>query len=426
MILSICNNPDILEIFRIIKIFILIIRIVVPILLILSVMIAYFKSVMSSDNDSLKLTNKNVISKIIAAILIFFIPTFVSILGNISSSDNAYKSCINMSTKEGISELRYDIAKKTVDRAYETINTGDYNIALSNINKIKDPGIKASLEEKMKTIREYLDLKNEIVSLSSLSKKEMKTKYKELYSKIEAIQDERIKTMMMELLEEYGSGKLLDVEVGLHLNKKYGNMSYYEVVPPNPTTNMALWIFLHGDGGQTTGGFTNYVSSGKAYKNEEFFYIAPSPIPFRQDWSGGSIPSDLKSLIDHLVEEYQIDEDRIIISGFSRGAIGTWTMVNKYPNLFSVAYPVSCRPVGVQANNFLTTVVRAHAGDVYGKRGNYEGEYADDMNALVNNIKKLGGDATMTIHHGKKHGEVNYILQEQETIDFALSVIKKR
>ena len=187
MILSICNNPDVLEIFRIIKIFILIIRIVVPILLILSVMIAYFKSVMSSDNDSLKLTNKSVISKIIAAILIFFIPTFVSILGNISSSDNAYKSCINMSTKEGISELRYDIAKKTVDRAYETINSSDYNIALSNVNKIKDPGIKASLEEKMKTIKEYLDLKNEIVSLSSLSKKEMKTKYKELYSKIEAI-----------------------------------------------------------------------------------------------------------------------------------------------------------------------------------------------------------------------------------------------
>ena len=26
-------------------------------------------------------------------------------------------------------------------------------------------------------------------------------------------------------------------------------MNYYEIIPPHPTTKMALWIYLHGDGG---------------------------------------------------------------------------------------------------------------------------------------------------------------------------------
>ena len=101
-------------------------------------------------------------------------------------------------------------------------------------------------------------------------------------------------------------------------------------------------------------------------------------------------------------------------------------MVNKYPDLFSVAYPISCRPVGVSAKNFLTTVVRAHAGSVYGKAGMYEGNYADDMSGFVKEIQKLGGDATFTLYPGKKHGEVNYVLELPETIEFALKTTKKR
>ena len=424
-LLSICDNPDVLSIFRVIKILIQIIKIAVPILLILSIMISYVKAVMNNDDNALSNAHKTIVSKVVAALLIFLIPTFVGIIGNATNFE-VYKKCIGNATIEGISELRQEGAQSSVDRAYETLNESDYNKAISAVNKIKDESLKSKLLEKLKKVKEYINLKKEILHLDNLSAKDARAEYKKLYEKVEKITDTRIKKMFIELLEQHGKGKPLNVASGLHENQKYGAMSYHLVVPPNPTTNMPLWIFLHGDGGQTTGGFTNYVKSGKAYTSEEFFYIAPSPIPFRQDWSGGSIPSDLKKLIDHLVQEYQIDEDRIIISGFSRGAIGTWTMVNNYPNLFSVAYPVSCRPVGVQAKNFLTTVVRAHAGDVYGKYGMYEGEYADDMSALVSQIKKLGGDATMTIHHGKKHGEVNYILQEKETIEFALSVTKKR
>ena len=77
MILGICDNPDILNVMRIIDIVITIIKIVVPILLIISGMITYKNAV--RDNEAISKANNLFVKKIIAAVLIFFIPTFVNI-----------------------------------------------------------------------------------------------------------------------------------------------------------------------------------------------------------------------------------------------------------------------------------------------------------------------------------------------------------
>ena len=423
-ILSVCKDPDILSVMIIVKVIIQIIRISVPIILIVSAMLDYMKA--TKENDELAKTSKLIVRKVVAALLVFLIPTFVNLIGNLFNN-NYYKDCIANATQESIDTARYEQAKQKVDKAYESLSESEYNLAMNYVIKIKNDSLKNELENRLKEIKNYISLKKEILSLKGLDGAKLREKYKELYEKVDKIKDEHIKEVLMELLLQYGVGRPLNVEPGLHTDKTYGAMRYHEVVPPHPTTNMALWIFLHGDGGLSTGGFTNNVASGKLYDYyEEFFYIAPSPIPFRQDWSGGNIPSNLKALIDHVVEEYQIDKDRIIISGFSRGAIGTWTMVNNYPDLFSVAFPISCRPVGVNAKNFKTTVVRAHAGDVHGPAGNYEGDYADAMKSFVEKIKKAGGDATMTIYPGKKHGEVNGVLNQRETVEFALKTTKKR
>ena len=80
MILSICDVPDVLKVMRLIKIVITIIKIAVPIILIISVMIDYAKAVSSDDNDLLRKANTLAVKKAIGALLVFFIPTFVSII----------------------------------------------------------------------------------------------------------------------------------------------------------------------------------------------------------------------------------------------------------------------------------------------------------------------------------------------------------
>ena len=64
-------------------------------------MIDFVRATMNSEvNNALK----TFVTKIIAAILIFMIPTFVNILANLSSNDGGYLSCLKNATKEGVRE----------------------------------------------------------------------------------------------------------------------------------------------------------------------------------------------------------------------------------------------------------------------------------------------------------------------------------
>ena len=70
---------------------ILIIKIAVPIILIISVMVDYMNAI--KDNDELSKTSKLAVTKLTAAILVFLIPTFVSIIAGVVNSGE-YKKCI--------------------------------------------------------------------------------------------------------------------------------------------------------------------------------------------------------------------------------------------------------------------------------------------------------------------------------------------
>ena len=83
-ILGICSNADILKI----------IKIAVPIILILSCMIEVVRTITSEDNEITSKILKSWVTKVIAALLIFLIPTFVNILANISNSSTEFASVI--------------------------------------------------------------------------------------------------------------------------------------------------------------------------------------------------------------------------------------------------------------------------------------------------------------------------------------------
>ena len=163
-LLSICDNGDILSIMRIIKIAILIIRIIVPILLIVSLALNYMNAVKSNDADMLSKANKSSIPKIIAAILVFMIPTFVHLLANLIG-DDSYVHCIDIATIENINNAREKTAKTRIDKVKETLELSDYQAALSEINKIKDNDIKTAMMSDLNKIHEYVLLNQEINKL---------------------------------------------------------------------------------------------------------------------------------------------------------------------------------------------------------------------------------------------------------------------
>ena len=126
MILSICESPDVLKVMKIINFILKIIRIVVPILLILSASLTMTKAV--SDGELSKAL-KSIVIKTVAAVLVFFIPFFVKTIVNTVSNSNVYEVCMGEITNETIRQAYIKNAEMLVSRAEKTEDMADYNAA---------------------------------------------------------------------------------------------------------------------------------------------------------------------------------------------------------------------------------------------------------------------------------------------------------
>ena len=223
-ILIICSNGDVLSVLRIIKIAINLIRIIVPIILIISISICLIRAIKDKESDLLNKSLKSIVAKSIAAILVFMIPTFVNILANISSGDETYLSCLNMATKEYILEAYVNHARTLIELARATLNNSDYNEALVAIRRVKDEKMQEELMEEISDVREFVELRNEI---HLLAKEYDKDKYLELKEKIEEIQDEDLRDKLLEELKKTVGSKgsleqfILDPNDPLYRNLKH-------------------------------------------------------------------------------------------------------------------------------------------------------------------------------------------------------------
>lgn len=420
MILDICNNADIMSILRIIKIVITIIKIVVPIILIISLSLNYLSAVKDNDNDGLAKANKSAIPKIVGAILIFMIPTFVHILGNLTG-ETSFLHCLDIATKENINILREENAKKRIATVQDSLKTSDYQVALSEIKKIKNTDIKNRLLQELEATHEYILLDKEI---DKLALNNDRNKYAEINEKINKITDQKIKEKLSKKLEEIGVGKPLNANSGPERGSQ-GGVAYHQILPPNPTTNLPLIVFLHGDGELGNPDsiknlpIYQYVESNKAYEAGDFIFLAPAR-PTRGYDSSVNI-TKTKEIIDSIVEKYEVDKDRISITGMSGGAILTWGMVNAYPNFFSATLPMSCGPGSVSADNFKTTPVWS----VSGTQG-VERSYENSMRSFDNKINAAGGSATHTTYDGDSHSTIQQRYKNVEVFKWLINQTKKR
>ena len=75
------------------------------------------------------------------------------------------------------------------------------------------------------------------------------------------------------------------------------------------------------------------------YRKRPCFIVAPQ-CPPNGFWSGDHSANVVK-VIEILVKNLPIDQDRIYLTGYSMGGYGTFDIVAKEPNLFAAAVPVA-------------------------------------------------------------------------------------
>jgi poly(3-hydroxybutyrate) depolymerase len=125
----------------------------------------------------------------------------------------------------------------------------------------------------------------------------------------------------------------------------------------NGTKAYPLIVALHGLGGTEDAFFDNYEKKLPPLA-ESHGYIVAGVLGYRVDgsygWGLGNPPADpntrrtqdlseqdVMQVLQRVKQEYKIDESRIYLLGHSMGAIGTWKIAPKYPDIWAAIAPFS-------------------------------------------------------------------------------------
>jgi poly(3-hydroxybutyrate) depolymerase len=157
------------------------------------------------------------------------------------------------------------------------------------------------------------------------------------------------------------AGRTGDIKRHYALDDAMEVMPYHLYVPTTYTSARAfpLIIALHGLGGTEDAFFDTYGRQMPQLA-EQHGYIIAAPLGYRVDgqygWGLGNPPSDPKvETVQRLSEEdvmrvlaqakslYNVDPNRIYLMGHSMGAIGTWKLAAKYPDIWAAVAPFSGR-----------------------------------------------------------------------------------
>ncbi|MBC8180132.1 prolyl oligopeptidase family serine peptidase [candidate division KSB1 bacterium] len=99
-----------------------------------------------------------------------------------------------------------------------------------------------------------------------------------------------------------------------------------------------LILYLHGAGmGSLDTTYHNAYGIGLyAEQHEDFPFIVVAP-QSSDEW----FTEPLKNILDEVINEFKVDEDRMYCSGYSLGGYGTFLMAFDYPTLFAAIAVVS-------------------------------------------------------------------------------------
>ena len=187
-------------------------------------------------------------------------------------------------------------------------------------------------------------------------------------------------------------------------------MEYWVNVPAGATDNMPLVLFLHGDGEM---GNANAVKNLKWVQNmhNATSYIGLAPVGKNRDWISSGVQNTLKGLMDKYISDFNMNRNRIYVAGFSRGAIGTWALVNRYGSYIRAAVPVSCcGDIAFYPANFKSTKIYALAGSA-------ESNYINCMKNRVDLINNAGGSARFETVAGATHSSITSKFPYSTVID---------
>lgn len=155
---SICSNPDVLSVMNILNNIITIIKVLVPVLIIITGVMSLAKAVMSEDDKLLKSSVQTFITKFFVGATIFFIPAIFGAFFSLVAPDMEYMDCFEKAKPQNINKAYLDIAMNRVALAEKTIDEDDYSSAYMAVLKLKDDTAKKNLLNRLDKVKSTIKL----------------------------------------------------------------------------------------------------------------------------------------------------------------------------------------------------------------------------------------------------------------------------
>ncbi len=195
------------------------------------------------------------------------------------------------------------------------------------------------------------------------------------------------------------------------------DLGYWLYTPENPSANMPLIVYLHGGSGKgedldrliDVDGFPKWLYDGSLGTPSAYILIPQLPSDLT-GWSDAG--SSVIALMDEIIAAYEIDPDRISLTGHSMGGTGTFALAQAYPDRFARIAPCS-GSIRITAEDlvvFRDIAVWAFVGSA--------DTIIDPKSSIyfVNRLSQIG-DARLTQFDGATHFDVPALVYRSREIN---------
>ena len=133
-----------------------------------------------------------------------------------------------------------------------------------------------------------------------------------------------------------------------------------------------------------------------AFRSLGAYYVAPESVDGQ--WHTEVNEAFVMNLLNEVIEAYDLDRGRVVVAGYSMGAIGAWHFITHYPSTFSAAVPISGFPRGAQECTVPVSTFHAQSDEMFPM---------SFLKSLVSDLLARGCSVQMTEVDAQGHYDLN-------------------
>lgn len=155
-----------------------------------------------------------------------------------------------------------------------------------------------------------------------------------------------------------------------------------------------LVVFLHGTGGGNEKSVMAEPIRKWFESHPEIRAYLCQPVSRNDGWA----PDEVLYFIEEMIQKYSVDENKIVLTGFSMGAIGTWH--------FAMSYPQKCRrylPAAGYSEAQVVGNLALSGREVQAWHGDKDGIPYVLQKELIEKLNEAGGKGTFVLLKGEDH-----------------------